>query len=144
MGVKTALKNDEYRQYGKSTDKYSDFNHTFFPHPNTGQISRKVNVDSVELALRNLILTNKYERLRNPEFGTNIRRYLFEPFHGGIEAEMKEDIRDAVSTWEPRVRLHDIRITASPDDNSIFISIEFSVFTDEQTRNLDLVLYRVR
>ncbi len=69
MGVKTALKDDEFKQLNKDRDIYSDFNHTFLPHPFTNQISRKTNVDAIKLSMRNLILTNKFERLRNPAFG---------------------------------------------------------------------------
>ena len=144
MGVRTATKNDEYRITGKSDDFYSDFNHTFLPHPNTGQISRKVNVDAVKLALRNLILTNKYERLRNPEFGTNIRRFLFETYDGFIEEELKSEITRAVETFEPRVKLIEVDVQTQPDDNSIFINIEFAIVSSQNTDNLELVLYRVR
>lgn len=144
MGIKTALKNDEYKVTGKPTDTYSDFNHTFLPHPNTGQISRKTNVDAVKLSLRNLILTNKYERLRNPAFGTNIRRFLFETYDGFIEDELRSEITRAVETFEPRVRLIEIDVQTQPDDNSIYINIEFAVISSQNTSNLELVLYRVR
>lgn len=144
MGVKTALKNDEYKITGKADDVYSDFNHTFLPHPNTGQISRKTNVDAVKLALRNLILTNKYERLRNPAFGSNIRRFLFETYDGFIEEELKSEITRTIETFEPRVRLIEVDVSTSPDDHSIYINIEFAVISSQIADNLELVLYRVR
>lgn len=144
MGIKTASKNDEFRLSGKQTDIYSDFNHTFLPHPNTGQISRKANVDAVKLAIRNLILTNKYERLRNPGFGTNIRNFLFEPFSNTTESQIKEEIRDAITNYEKRARLLDVKVESNPDDYSIFVNIEFSVVMSKTVENLELVLYRVR
>lgn len=144
MGVKIAKKDDEFKLFDRVDDIYSDFNQNFLPHPNTGQISRKINIDAVKLALRNLILTNKYERLRNPDFGTNIRKYLFERFDGNIEMELKIEIEDAVQKYEPRVRILDIDIDQQPDDNAIYIKIEFSINTIKETQFLDLVLYRVR
>lgn len=144
MGIKTASKNDEFRLSGKQTDIYSDFNHTFLSHPNTGQISRKTNVDAVKLAIRNLILTNKYERLRNPDFGTNVRNFLFEPFTKTTESQIKDEIKDAIANYEKRARLLDIKVESNPEDYSIFISIEFSVIMSKTVENLELVLYRVR
>lgn len=145
MGVKTAKINDEYKISAKNRDIFSDFNHAFLPHPNTGQISRKTNIDSVKMALRNLLMTDKYERLRNPDFGGNIKRYLFEPLEDEqIPDEMKDHIEYMVKTFEPRVRLIDTVVTTDPDNNTINISIEFSVLTSAENQNLDITLYRVR
>jgi len=144
MGVRTAQRDDAYKNNNRNDEVYSDFNHTFVPHPNTGQISKKVNVDAVKLSLRNLLLTNKYERVRNPEYGTNIRKYLFERFDGVIDDELRTEIEDAVNRFEPRVRIIDIYIDQRPDENSIYIDIQFAVLTVKEVQNLELTLYRVR
>jgi len=144
MGVKTATSFEEYKTSAKSTDIYSDFNHTFLPHPNTGQITRKTNIDSVKLALRNLILTNKYERLRNPEFGGNINRFLFEPLEPRIEKEIAQEIEAMVERYEPRVQLTYVTVNAVEEDNAVYVNIEFRVVTSKDKQELDIVLYRVR
>lgn len=144
MGVRTAQRDDAYKNNNRNDEIYSDFNHTFVPHPNTGQIGKKVNVDAVKLSLRNLLLTNKYERVRNPEYGTNIRKYLFERFDGVLDDELKIEIEDAVNRFEPRVRLLDIYIDQRPEENSIYIDIQFAVLTVKEVQNLELTLYRVR
>ncbi len=77
MGVKTAKGYEEYQNSAKNRDLFSDFNQSFLPHPNTGQIIRKTNVDAVKMSLRNLVLTNKYERLRNPSFDGKIQNMKF-------------------------------------------------------------------
>ena len=144
MGIRIAKENDEYRQSGALADKYSDLNKSFLPNPNTGQITRKVNVESVKQALRNLLLTNKYERLRNPEFGTRLNRFLFEQFDSHIEEEIKEEIYNAIETHEPRVRVIDCAVDSQTDNNAIVINIEFAIITSNQPANLELTLYRVR
>ena len=144
MGIRIAKENDEYRQSGAQSDKYSDLNKSFLPNPNTGQITRKVNVESVKQALRNLLLTNKYERLRNPEFGTRLNRFLFEQFDSHIEEEIKEEIYNAIETHEPRVRVLDCTVDSQTDNNAIVINIEFAIITSNQPANLELTLYRVR
>ena len=116
MGVKTARSNEEYKISAKNRDLFSDFNHSFLPHPNTGQISRKTNVDSVKMALRNLLLTNKYERLRDPEYGGNIRRWLFENLEPvNVTREIKRHIEEMIRNNEPRVRVIEITVTANEE-----------------------------
>ena len=144
MGIKTVTKNDDYRQAGAKSEIYSDFNHSFIANPNTRQLPRKTNTEAVKQSLRNMLLTNKYERLRNPEFGTNIRRYLFESFDGHIVEQLENEIRISIQNYEPRVRVIDIVVDPRPDDNSIYINIEFAIVTAKDSTNLELILYRVR
>lgn len=145
MGVKTARSNEEYKISAKNRDLFSDFNHSFLPHPNTGQISRKTNVDSVKMALRNLLLTNKYERLRDPEYGGNIRRWLFENLEPvNVTREIKRHIEEMIRNNEPRVRVIEITVTANEERAEINVNIEFAVTTAETNQNLDITLYRVR
>lgn len=145
MGVKTAKENQDFKITGKTRDIFSDFNHSFRAHPNTGQISRRTNVDAVKLALRNLILTDKYQRLRNPDFGGNIRRYLFEQIDDDlIPDEMDTHIRYMVKTYEPRVRIIDVNVVPEIDQGLINISITFSILTSQTDETLDITLYRVR
>jgi len=144
MGVKTAKSDDEYKQLNRDRDIYSDFNHTFLPHPYTNQISRKTNVDAVKMSIRNLILTNKYERLRNPDFGGNITKYLFEPFDDVITQEIETHIEQLVERYEPRVRLLEVKVTANEEQNMINVNIFFSVLSTQTDASLDITLYRVR
>lgn len=144
MGARIQSTTDKYRQSGGASEMYSDFLHTFIPHPNTGQITRKTNVDSVKMSLRNLLFTNKYERRKNPEFGTNLRRFLFEPFGINTEREIKTEIEYAVDRFEPRVRIEDVFVNSDEDANAIAIRIIFIVIESEAKQQLDLTFYRVR
>lgn len=145
MGVKTARSNEEYKISAKNRDLFSDFNHSFLPHPNTGQISRKTNVDSIRLALRNLILTNKYERLRNPTYGSNIGHWLFEQLADPRQTrEIEEHIEEVVKNFEPRVRILEVNAVADEEGNAVNVDIQFSISTSASPENLNITLYRVR
>jgi phage baseplate assembly protein W len=144
MSVKRILEQERYQKTGSESELYSDFLQSFLPHPNTGSITRKVNVDSVKMAIRNLLLTNKYERLRNPKYGANITRNLFENFSPSVVRRIKEDIESAVETFEPRVRVIDTKVTASEDENRLFVQIIFAVATVQEPQSVDITLYRVR
>lgn len=144
MSARKATQYDEYQQTGTNTDVYSDFDNTFLPHPLTGQITRRKNVDAVKMALRNLILTNKYERLRNPEFGGNIRRYLFETFTPTTATEIEDHIKYLVRNYEPRVRLIETKVTPNEEQNAMNIRIIFATNLVQENQEVELTLYRVR
>ena len=146
MGVKTAKGYEEYETSAKNRDLFSALNQSCLAHPNTGQISRKTNVDAVKMSLRNLVLTNKYERLRNREFGGNVRRWLFEPSTDlvGITAEIERHIREIVRNNEPRVRLLEVKATGDNDQNMVNVYIQFSIVSSERDEDLNITLYRVR
>lgn len=144
MGVKTASKNEEYKQVSVNRDLYSDFNHVFLPHPQTGQISRKTNVDAVKLAIRNLVLTNKYERLRNPNFGGNVSRYLFENVEPMLIIELQDHVKWLIENYEPRAQTIEVKATLSEDELTITMNILFNVITSPARQSIDLTLYRVR
>jgi uncharacterized protein len=144
MGARIEKGNEQYKQSGASFEVYSDFTHTFLPHPNTGQLVRRTNIDAVKYAIRNLVLTNKYERLRNPEFGGNIRRYLFEPFIQGTAPEIEANVKWLIETYEPRAKVISVKATPNEDQNSMIVSLQFYVNNTEQMQEMDLTLYRVR
>ena len=127
MGAKIEQHRDLYKQSGGSLDLYSDFLHSFRPHPNTGQISRKTNVEAVKLAIRNLLLTSPGERVMQPEFGSSLKQQVFENISNISVDGIETSIRDAIGRQLPYVIINEIAIDAKPDDNMINISIEFSV-----------------
>ena len=144
MSARKATKYEEFQQTANLTDVYSDFDAIFLPHPFTGQITRRKNVDAVKMALRNLILTNKYERLRNPDFGGNIRRYLFETFSENTAPEIEDEIKYLVRTYEPRVQLIETKVTPDEDNNAMNIRIVFRTNLVQENQEVELTLYRVR
>ena len=144
MGARIEKNNEQYKQSGASYEVYSDFTQSFLPHPNTGQLTRRTNVDAVKTAIRNLVLTNKYERLRNPTFGGNIRRYLFEPFIPTTGPEIERDIKSLIETYEPRAQVISVTATPFEDNNAMEITVQFYVLMSEQPQDLNLTLYRVR
>lgn len=144
MSARKVKDEDRYKQTGSDYQIYSDFDQSFLPHPFTGQITRRTNVDAVKMSIRNLILTNKYERLRNPEFGGNVRRYLFENFSTTVGGEIEDQVRSIITSYEPRARVLDVIVTPDENNNSIDVTIVFSVITSQDRQEINLTLYRVR
>jgi phage baseplate assembly protein W len=73
--------------------------------------------------------TKRGERLFNPEFGTDIERYLFEPCDDITSAKIYADIYGAIRKWDARVKLSNSQSTviANPENHSYTIKLVFQV-----------------
>lgn len=72
--------------------------------------------------IRIVLLTEPGERLRRPEFGAGLRRFLFEPNNPGTRQRIRESIEEALTRWEPRVSLESVLVEADPDDERAAIA----------------------
>ena len=77
--------------------------------------------------LLHLIFTPKGQRLRLPNYGTDLIKYIFEPNDSDAWEAIKGEIRDSVSAWIDGVTLNDIQVMASESGNEIYVRIDYSV-----------------
>ena len=123
---------------------YRDLNLTFNKHPVTGAISILKDREAVKRAVRNLIMTNIYERPYNPLFGGNVTAMLFENATQMTEHRIFEQIKTAIKNWEPRASLDNLIVDLQPDSNSLFVKIVFSITNSLGPIELDITVDRVR
>jgi hypothetical protein len=71
---------------------------------------------NVREAIRIILLTEQHERLRLPEFGGSLNRFLFEPNTVTTRHLIQDRITKGLEQWEPRVRLESVAVDADPDD----------------------------
>tara|TARA_R100000697_G_scaffold72567_1_gene84950 strand:- start:140 stop:535 length:396 start_codon:yes stop_codon:yes gene_type:complete len=123
---------------------YKDFDIVFNAHPVTRKLNTLTNSDAIKRALKNLILTDKLERPYNPEFGSDIRRRLFETHDGTVADEIASDIEFAIKNFEPRVRLLDVRVDERLEQNGVFITIVFRAENQTDSEVVNFFVERVR
>ena len=90
-------------------------------------------LDQAKTNIVNLLLTHKGERFMQPDFGTNLRRFLFQPNTRGIEGEVRSEILDTVKFWLPYVKIENVIVDRSIeniDQYKINITLTFSVKDD--------------
>jgi len=126
------------------TRTWADLDLDFTAHPVTKDIVRKTNVEAVKRSVRNLILTNQYERPFHPEIDGGVTRHLF----GLSTPQTKHDIAMAIQTcltnYEPRVIVNDVSVTGDLDKNGFNVSIYFTVINSPQPIEVALFLERIR
>lgn len=123
---------------------FRDLNITFNKHPVTGRLSVLENNDAVIRAVKNIILTNHYEKPYQPKFGANIRAKLFEHIDEFTVHEIKRDIEVALRNFEPRVFVEDIRVIPDEERNGVTVTIIFSVVNQPNPIQATFFLERVR
>lgn len=124
--------------------RYSDINTMFAPHPVSGDLARITEFEAVRRSIRNLIMTDKYERILDPKIGSNIRHILFEPMDGSTTAVLQSYIRETINNYEPRALLQDVVVTPDYDNQIYYVSIQFAVTFSESSTNVEFFLNRVR
>lgn len=127
---------------------YRDFDLQFRRHPSTGKLLMKKDDDAVKQSLKNLILTNRYERPFLPEFGGNIRSRLFDNFDTIAASDYENLIANAIRNYEPRASIDNeqrpVVVTQSPDTNELFVTIKFRNAMTLNDLVLDINLNKVR
>ena len=106
---------------------YKDLDLFFGKKSSSKDISKVNGVQAVKRSVRNLILTNIYEKPFHPEIGSGIRGLLFEPLSPITAFVLSQKVEDVIENFEPRARLVGVRANPDLDRNAYEITIEFYV-----------------
>jgi len=135
LGVSTLI--------GTRTKLYKDIDLTFANKP-SGEIFKKEDAAAVKQAVKNLMLTNYFEKPFQPRFGGNLREMLFDLADDDAEEDIEDRIKNAIGVFEPRARALNVTATATPERNSIRVTVEFRVINTQETVTVTTVLARLR
>lgn len=123
---------------------YTDLDLSFTIHP----VKKDINIHTKEMAIvnsvKNLLLTNHYERPFSPEIGSNIRRLLFENIDTIIASQIEREIEETITNFEPRVNIKKIVAIPTPDENKYKIILEFYIINNPNPITIRFFLERIR
>ena len=132
-----------------TTFTYRDFSLFFTKNPVTGDVSTLTDIADVKRAVRNLVLTNEFDRPFHPEIASHIRDLLFQPFTAITYNLLRNRIDKVLEIYEPRAKLTRIEIDdrefQNMDNNTLSVKIFFTLLnapTNEE--NVDIMLERIR
>ena len=127
-----------------NTRTFVDIDMAFSALPVSGDIASKIDEAAIKQAIRNLILTNNYERPFHPEIGSQVNSLLFDLYTPMTATVLEQTIRNTITNHEPRVKLLQVKVVGKPDENEVGVEIYFSVLNTVQPIRLDLALKRTR
>ena len=128
----------------RSNRIYADLNLSFTKNPATKDVARLFDVQAIKRSVKNIILTNKYERPFNSDFGCNLRGFLFENITEPLLVVIKDRISMAIEKFEPRVSVEDVFVKEEDGSNGISIMVSFKINGVEQPVSVSTFLQRVR
>jgi len=127
----------------RSVREYTDLDLFFGKGMTSKDISKVTNVQAVKRSVRNLVLTNHYEKPFHPEIGSGVRDMLFEPMTPITAHILTKKIEDVIENFEPRARLISVRAIPNLDRNEYECTIEFYV-VNTPTELVDLTVFLER
>jgi phage baseplate assembly protein W len=129
----------------RSSRLYKDISLSFERNLATQDIIQKTDIEAVKQSVKNLILTNHYERPFHPEIGSSVRSILFEPINPITASVLTRLIGEVIANFEPRARLVGVDARPNFDDNAYEVTISFYVVNvPGELVNLDVMLERSR
>lgn len=126
---------------------FSDLDTMFTQSPINDDVLNITNLESIKRSVRNIVSTNKGERKLDPDFGSHVRSYLFEPDSDIIRYAIQEEIYLQLENFEPRIDVLSVIVSNTSeeiDNHELLVTIEFTVINSQTTVSLNLVLERVR
>jgi phage baseplate assembly protein W len=84
-------------------------------------------LQAIKNSIINIFLTSPGQKILNPEFGLDLRRYLFEPVNSSTAYMIKYDIDTKLPEQEPRIELLNVNVDAITDEQEYYIAMQINI-----------------
>ena len=142
----TALRDAERQNDSTLNVKtYRDLDLFFTRRSRDSDVNVLTNVTAVKRSVRNLILTNFYEKPFHPEIGSGVRDLLFEIVSPLTAIALAQSVEDVINNYEPRALLLGVDVIDNIDANAYDIAVTFEVINAPgEIVQLDVLLEALR
>ena len=124
---------------------FKDLNITFKKHPVTNDVVVSRDASAIKQAIANILLTNKGEKLMMPDYGGNIRKYLFEPLDYGTSQQIVGGIQCAIEKYEPRIGIRNLSARPNKEENGYDVEMTYIIRgSDQPPVQVEFFLERTR
>lgn len=138
LNVTTLKPKDTGNTIPTGTSTYKDFSYEFRMESTGGSnklysealstdLGTSVDYKAISNSLTNIFNTSAGEKILNPAFGADLKRYLFEPIDETTATVLGNVIVKAIKLYEPRVTLKNVNVLARPDQNEYEINIYLAI-----------------
>ena len=128
----------------RSTRQFKDIDLDFGRNAVTNDVNKLTDVEAVKRSVRNLVLTNHYERPFHPELGCGIRQLLFENLTPMVAIQLERKVQEVLENFEPRAQINNILARPDLDRNAYELTINFYVIGTTEPVTVSTFLERLR
>lgn len=83
--------------------------------------------NAIRNSITNIFLTAPGEKILSPEFGLDLRQYLFEPITEFNAFAIEDDIKNRLPEMEPRVQVDRVKVIPLSDNNEYNILMQINI-----------------
>ena len=124
-------------------ESFADLNILMTPHPITGDITLKTDAEAIKRSVRNIVMTNFYERPFKPNLGTSLRNQLFELNDLRVRSVVSKRVKNSLEKLEPRIS--DVQMSfGEMDSNNLYVTIFYTIRNSQRTQEVEFTVKRVR
>ena len=97
--------------------------------------------EKVRSQLMHIVFTPKGQRIRNPEFGTDLVKHIFEPSDQTTWEAVKNEVTESVKRWASNININNIQIVKNEENESeIYVRLDYSVSEGNKVTNDSVVV----
>lgn len=126
------------------TRQYRDLDLNFTIHPLRKDINKNLDEIAIVNSIKNIVSTNHYEKPFQPDFGSNVRRMLFENLDTITASALEREIEQSINNFEPRVKLLSVKVVPKFDDNAFTVEMQFYILNKSDPITINFLLERLR
>ena len=127
---------------------YKDISMSFGINPITDDIITLKNETAISRSIRNLVLTHQGDRFFEPDLGSNVQRSLFETMDDITASQIRDEIEESISNFEPRAKLlegNGVEVDPDYDNNQFNVTVRYQIVgIDAQAQQLSFALEPTR
>ena len=128
-----------------SFQTFKDLSVTFKKHPVTDDLVAVKDKAAIVQAIQSILLTRKGERPFQPDLGCDIQDLLFEPLDYASAGTIKQEIRETIDRYEPRVSVTQIFCVPDFDNNGYNVQLQYLIVGREDVPvGVEFILERTR
>ena len=129
----------------RANRKFKDLSMSFKTNPLNDDLIGLKNTNAIARSLKNIVFTQPGEKFFKPTFGSRITESLFENVDSSTASILRDEIRNSIKNFEPRVDLISVNVSPNVESNEMNVTIQYEVIgIDIPPQQLDFVLLPTR
>ena len=124
--------------------QFRDLDLNFAIHPLKKDVNKHLDQMAIINAVKNLVLTSHYEKPFNPDYGSNVRKLLFETLDIITASAIEREIQQTIESFEPRVRVISLAVIPDIENNGFTVRMQFYIVNQTNPVSISFLLERTR
>jgi phage baseplate assembly protein W len=126
--VEKSLKNDYlYKDIAFDLEPTVSYNNQLNKKEYLKDVQALYDIEAIKTSISNAFLTSPRQKILNPEFGVDLRRYLFEPVDVFTADLIQDDIELKLPEAEPRIKVENVTVFGDEDNQEYHITLQINV-----------------